>query len=141
MSEKATAGLRPGKLVDVLPSGQSLDMVVAKLRSLEKRHKGTPLVLGQRVSVMEIRVAGDPCGCHTCLAEDREVLAGWVSTIDLIKHDKDWHEFTTGWSGGLGFTGMVVCATCGNKRCPHANDHRNECTGSNEPGQPGSAYA
>lgn len=36
---------------------------------------------------------------------------------------------------------MVLCATCGNKRCPHANDHRLACTGSNEPGQPGSAYA
>lgn len=35
---------------------------------------------------------------------------------------------------------MVVCATCGNKRCPHAADHRLTCTGSNEPGQTGSAY-
>jgi len=35
---------------------------------------------------------------------------------------------------------MVLCPDCGNKRCPHANDHRNACTGSNEPGQPGSAY-
>jgi hypothetical protein len=35
---------------------------------------------------------------------------------------------------------MFVCETCGNKRCPHANDHRNDCTGSNEPGQPGSRY-
>lgn len=35
---------------------------------------------------------------------------------------------------------MIVCETCGNKRCPHANDHRNECSGSNEPGQPGSSY-
>jgi hypothetical protein len=35
---------------------------------------------------------------------------------------------------------MVVCATCGNKRCPHATDHRHACTGSNEPGQAGSAY-
>lgn len=35
---------------------------------------------------------------------------------------------------------MVVCSECGNKRCPHANDHRNPCTGSNEPGQPGSRY-
>ncbi|MBW6637227.1 hypothetical protein KXT41_25380 [Salmonella enterica subsp. enterica serovar Weltevreden] len=42
----------------------------------------------------------------------------------------------------------VVCSECGkkgeidcgNKRCPHANDHRNACTGSNEPGQEGSAY-
>lgn len=35
---------------------------------------------------------------------------------------------------------FVVCPDCGNKRCPHANDHRNACTGSNEPGQEGSAY-
>ncbi|MFU0967192.1 hypothetical protein [Kluyvera ascorbata] len=35
---------------------------------------------------------------------------------------------------------FVVCPNCGNKRCPHANDHRNDCTGSNEPGQEGGAY-
>ena len=35
---------------------------------------------------------------------------------------------------------FVVCPDCGNKRCPHANDNRNDCTGSNEPGQVGSAY-
>lgn len=35
---------------------------------------------------------------------------------------------------------FVVCPECGNKRCPHANDHRNACTGSNEPGQEGNAY-
>lgn len=35
---------------------------------------------------------------------------------------------------------FVVCSECGNKRCPHANDHRNACTGSNDPGQEGSAY-
>ncbi|HHB7632589.1 TPA: hypothetical protein ACN7L4_005306 [Klebsiella pneumoniae] len=35
---------------------------------------------------------------------------------------------------------FVVCPNCGNKRCPRANDHRNACTGSNEPGQEGSAY-
>jgi hypothetical protein len=22
---------------------------------------------------------------------------------------------------------MVICCTCGDKRCPHAEDHRNEC--------------
>lgn len=36
--------------------------------------------------------------------------------------------------------GMIVCADCGNKRCPHAADHERACTGSNDPGQPGSAY-
>jgi hypothetical protein len=35
---------------------------------------------------------------------------------------------------------MIVCPICGNKRCPRASDHRNECTHSNEPGQPGSHY-
>lgn len=35
---------------------------------------------------------------------------------------------------------MVVCHHCGNKRCPHATDHRLDCTQSNEPGQPGSRY-
>lgn len=36
---------------------------------------------------------------------------------------------------------FVVCPECGNKRCPSANDHRHACTGSNEPGQEGSAYS
>lgn len=36
--------------------------------------------------------------------------------------------------------GMRLCSTCGNKRCPHATSCQNTCTGSNEPGQPGSAY-
>lgn len=35
---------------------------------------------------------------------------------------------------------FIVCPDCGNKRCPKANDHRNACSGSNEPGQDGSAY-
>lgn len=44
--------------------------------------------------------------------------------------------------GGMSFSNnwMVLCAICGNKRCPHAKDHRNACTNSNEPGQKGSAY-
>ncbi len=36
---------------------------------------------------------------------------------------------------------MFLCSECGNKRCPHAADHRNLCTRSNAPGQPGSLYA
>lgn len=35
---------------------------------------------------------------------------------------------------------MVLCPTCGNKRCPHATDHQNACSGSNEPGQHGSSW-
>lgn len=35
---------------------------------------------------------------------------------------------------------FIGCKICGCKRCPKASDHRLECTGSNEPGQPGSVY-
>lgn len=35
---------------------------------------------------------------------------------------------------------MWLCSECGNKRCPHATDHRLPCTRSNEPNQPGSQY-
>lgn len=35
---------------------------------------------------------------------------------------------------------MFLCETCGNKRCPHAADHRLQCTNSNAPGQKGSLY-
>lgn len=41
----------------------------------------------------------------------------------------------TGSLMALASRGMVLCPACGNKRCPHANDHRNACTGSNELGQ------
>jgi hypothetical protein len=43
-------------------------------------------------------------------------------------------------SGGTIAVKMFLCPTCGNKRCPKATDHRLDCTGSNEPGQKGSAY-
>jgi hypothetical protein len=36
---------------------------------------------------------------------------------------------------------MYLCAICGNKRCPHATDHRLDCSGSNAPGQEGLYYA
>jgi hypothetical protein len=36
---------------------------------------------------------------------------------------------------------MICCQKCGNKRCPHATDHRHTCTSSNDTGQAGSAYA
>lgn len=35
---------------------------------------------------------------------------------------------------------MVLCPTCGNKRCPKATHHANACTGSNEVGQKGSSW-
>jgi len=35
---------------------------------------------------------------------------------------------------------IILCPTCGNKRCPKASDCGLECSGSNEPGQKGSIY-
>jgi hypothetical protein len=42
---------------------------------------------------------------------------------------------------GPGMPGWrYACNLCGNKRCPHHSDHELDCTGSNEPGQPGSVF-
>jgi hypothetical protein len=35
---------------------------------------------------------------------------------------------------------MRLCPDCGNKRCPKASNHNNECSNSNEPNQAGSIY-
>jgi len=45
-------------------------------------------------------------------------------------------------AGGIPYnlTRMILCPKCGNKRCPRATDHRNVCTGKNDPGQEGSNY-
>ena len=40
----------------------------------------------------------------------------------------------------VSMTKMFVCSICGNKRCPHSDDHDNACTNSNAPGQTGSRY-
>jgi ribosomal protein S27E len=53
------------------------------------------------------------CGCHACQRK----------LIEFISANR-----------------FVVCETCGYKRCPHATDHQLACTGSNEPGQPGSRF-
>ena len=36
---------------------------------------------------------------------------------------------------------MILCPTCGNKRCPRATHHDNRCTRSNAVGQAGSVYS
>ncbi len=62
------------------------------------------------------------CECHRCICEHnhgKESPFGWLP-LSSIK--------------------MILCPTCGNKRCPHASDHDLACTGSNERGKPGSVY-
>jgi hypothetical protein len=64
----------------------------------------------------------EPCGCRACLSGVRVKVTDEVSIpITSVR--------------------MIVCALCGNKRCPHATYHLYPCTNSNEPGQPGSVYA
>lgn len=62
------------------------------------------------------------CECHRCIREQKlgeQGAFGWLP---------------------LSSTKMILCPVCGNKRCPKASDHALACTGSNEPGQPGSVY-
>jgi DNA-directed RNA polymerase subunit RPC12/RpoP len=59
------------------------------------------------------------CNCSRCLRERDE------------RDERGWP---------IEDTRMILCQQCGNKRCPHANDHRHACTGSNASGQPGSSY-
>lgn len=72
---------------------------------------------------------GKVCGCQRC----NEYLERLVETTDRTAGEEhDWLEFTGG---------MIVCPTCGNKRCPKATHHIETCSGSNNPGQIGSSYA
>lgn len=63
-----------------------------------------------QLEAQQVAVPQDECWCHSCRP---------ITLSDMR---------------------MILCPKCGNKRCPHANDHRNACTASNEPGQAGSAY-
>ena len=65
------------------------------------------------------------------------VLAGRKTSGTNCQCRKCWNENRKPGD----FQPFIVCSICGNKRCPHATDHLNACTGSNEPGQAGSDYA
>lgn len=54
--------------------------------------------------------------------------------------NKDRQTFIGGMKVPFFATRMILCPECGNKRCPKATNHELACTGSNEPGQPGSRY-
>lgn len=72
----------------------------------------------------------DSCRCHRCRDAQLDQMGLCnLEPSEQIKRMADGGAF-----------GMVLCPTCGNKRCPHASDHRLSCTNSNTPGQPGSVY-
>ena len=64
------------------------------------------------------------CGCYRC-------------TEALVATTPDPNPYPIGDSR---LQRYFLCAICGNKRCPHATDHRLACTASNDPGQKGSLY-
>lgn len=58
------------------------------------------------------------------------------ATAELAKHG----DFFAAMRKGFFIGHPSIYSKCGNKRCPCAAHHDNVCTGSNEPGQPGSLY-
>lgn len=101
-------------------SGIPVDELVDWMKTAMKEH-GEELYLKQKDSAFYLVTDGDPCGCRKCVTLEHELLKT-PGTFDL------------------GVQYMIVCETCGNKRCPHATDHDLTCTASNEPGQAGSIY-
>ena len=104
------------KLAMVDHSGDSNNMVehvttACKLRDAVDAIRNSGIAIdGEKIKAERDALNEPTCWCHICRP---------VTVTDMR---------------------FVVCPDCGNKRCPHANDHRNTCTGSNEPGQEGSAY-
>lgn len=97
-------------------------------------------------------------GCFVSGKRAHVVIAEIRAIAEWQKRCKEWVPFKDGemcnhcwacdaalaspWEApGSSFPFMPSCPTCGNKRCPRATDHRNECSGSNEAGQEGSRFA
>lgn len=66
------------------------------------------------------------CGCRACRRERKDGITNYYKGQPYFVPVETYM--------------MIVCAQCGNKRCPHATDHRHACTGSNDAGQAGSWY-
>lgn len=79
---------------------------------------GPDCYMRQYDAFMVFWTPGEDCPCQKC----RDYMHAVIGDDSLV------------------FQGMIVCPTCGNKRCPHASDHDFECTNSNATGQIGSNY-
>jgi hypothetical protein len=106
----------------------------AGINALSKASKALTTLWGdtfmtQMGQYLVFHTEGEVCGCETCSRRVGEVIA----TADPKA------DFATKIANNP-VNRMIVCANCGNKRCPHATDHEEECSGSNDPGQEGSSY-
>lgn len=68
------------------------------------------------------------------LEEAPRGVADCMNCHECLKGKNDAHGLP------LTSTRMILCPSCRNKRCPKASYHQLACTGSNEPGQPGSVF-
>lgn len=73
-------------------------------------------------------------------AINKQMNASYIGAMDHANKHRESCWCRTCRPVALGDMRMVLCPECGNKRCPRARHHDNACTGSNEPGQPGSRW-
>lgn len=109
------------RLLHLVRTQVPLGEFVATLVDLGETY-GTGTYVQSTLRGLEVRTSGRICGCLTCQSEEQSVAAA------------------AGADPFFGAGRMILCDTCGNKRCPRATNHTEACTASNEPGQPGSAY-
>lgn len=81
---------------------------------------GRPLAARPAAPTQSAAQTGEACRCSRCVNEAVAAEGGSGFDTRLMQ--------------------MFLCTQCGNKRCPHATDHRLSCTNSNEAGQEGSSY-
>ena len=75
------------------------------------------------LGLAEPEIAGPLPESHCCYLCEQQ----WIDSLPLGAERLGRHLF-------------IVCQKCGNKRCPKATDHLLPCSGSNDPGQPGSLF-
>lgn len=127
--------------------GDALDLcrrLEAAHASATQQHESEVSKLREEIDTLRAQV--DPAyvaGLKATLAsvlESRQAAIAFAETLKPLPADFAQHLQDNFWDM-LGDKAMILCASCGNKRCPHASDHRNACTNSNEPGQIGDAAA
>ena len=80
-----------------------------------------------------------PTGC-SCLACDGPYMPTFKEFAEGVRITKDTPRPPMDEANNRVRVRMSLCPVCGFKRCPGAADHEHRCTGSNQPGQPGSLY-
>lgn len=110
------------RLVAVVPEGGlPVSGMMDWIAKLEAEHGPDLVMRNFSMGRLGVFTPGEDCRCLTCEDVHREDLHRLLPNSFL-------HAM------------MTLCPDCGNKRCPKATYHANDCSGSNEPGQEGSVY-